>query len=79
MISKLEIGDLNLEMGEFDIVKLVQNVLTCSKWKASKKDILLMFMAWTHNGLWWWRQNSASGYESGCEFYKMVNSRAQLK
>jgi two-component system phosphate regulon sensor histidine kinase PhoR len=26
MISKLEIGDLNLEMGEFDIVKVVQNV-----------------------------------------------------
>jgi two-component system phosphate regulon sensor histidine kinase PhoR len=26
MISKLEIGDLNLEIAEFDIVKLVQNV-----------------------------------------------------
>jgi hypothetical protein len=29
MISKLEIGDLNLEIAEFDIVKLVQNVLIC--------------------------------------------------
>ncbi len=43
MISKLEIGDLNLEMGEFDIVKLVQNVFDLLEMKASKKDILLMF------------------------------------
>jgi two-component system phosphate regulon sensor histidine kinase PhoR len=43
MISKLEIGDLNLDMGEFDIVKLVQNVFDLLEMKASKKDILLMF------------------------------------
>lgn len=43
MISKLETGDLNLEMAEFDIVKLVQNVFDLLEMKASKKDILLMF------------------------------------
>jgi two-component system phosphate regulon sensor histidine kinase PhoR len=43
MISKLEIGDLNLEITEFDIVKLVQNVFDLLEMKASKKDILLMF------------------------------------
>ena len=43
MISKLEIGDLNLETAEFNIVKLVQNVFDLLEMKASKKDILLMF------------------------------------
>lgn len=43
MISKLEIGELNLEITEFDIVKLVQNVFDLLEMKASKKDILLMF------------------------------------
>jgi two-component system phosphate regulon sensor histidine kinase PhoR len=43
MISKLEIGDLNLEIAEFDIVKLIQNVFDLLEMKASKKDILLMF------------------------------------
>ena len=43
MISKLEIGDLNLELAEFDIVKLVQNVFDLLEMKAAKKDILLMF------------------------------------
>ena len=43
MISKLEIGELNLEITEFDIVKLVQNVFDMLEMKASKKDILLMF------------------------------------
>lgn len=43
MISKLEIGELNLEIAEFDIIKLVQNVFDLLEMKASKKDILLMF------------------------------------
>jgi two-component system phosphate regulon sensor histidine kinase PhoR len=43
MISKLEIGDLNLEIAPFDIVKVVQNVFDLLEMKASKKDILLMF------------------------------------
>src|SRR6478609_1626052 len=41
MISKLEIGDLHLEIANFDIVKLVQNVLDLLEMKAAKKDILL--------------------------------------
>lgn len=43
MISKLEIGDLNLEIARFDIVKVIQNVFDLLEMKASKKDILLMF------------------------------------
>lgn len=43
MITKLEIGDLHLEIVEFDIVKLVQSVFDLLEMKASKKDILLMF------------------------------------
>ena len=43
MISKLEIGDLNLDIAPFDIVKVVQNVFDLLEMKASKKDILLMF------------------------------------
>lgn len=41
MISKMEIGELNLQVSEFDIVKLVQNVLDLLEIKADKKDILL--------------------------------------
>ncbi len=43
MISKLEMGDLNLEMHSFDVVKLVQNVFDLLEMEASKKDILLLF------------------------------------
>ncbi len=43
MIAKLEIGDLNLEIVTFDIVKVIQNVFDLLEMKASKKDILLMF------------------------------------
>lgn len=43
MISKLEVGDLNLEMHSFDVVKLVQNVFDLLEMEASKKDILLLF------------------------------------
>lgn len=43
MISKLELGDLNLERHSFDIVKLVQNVFDLLEMEASKKDILLLF------------------------------------
>ncbi|MGG7034049.1 MAG: sensor histidine kinase [Flavobacterium sp.] len=41
MISKLEIGELHLDITEFDIVKLVQSVLDLLEMKAAKKDILL--------------------------------------
>lgn len=43
MITKLEIGDLNLDTTEFDIIRLVQNVFDLLEMEASKKDILLMF------------------------------------
>ena len=43
MIAKLEMGDLNLEVNKFDIIKLVQNVFDLLEMEASKKDILLLF------------------------------------
>ena len=43
MISKLEIGVLNLEISQFNIIMLIQNVFDMLEMKASKKDILLMF------------------------------------
>ena len=43
MISKLEMGDLNLEFSEFNIVELIQNVFDLLEMKADKKNIILMF------------------------------------
>ena len=43
MISKLEIGDLNLDFSEFNIVELIQNVFDLLEMKADKKNIILMF------------------------------------
>lgn len=43
MITKLEVGDLNLEFSEFDIVDLVQNVFDLLEMKADKKKINLSF------------------------------------
>ena len=43
MITKLEAGDLNIEMIPFNIVSLVQNVFDLLEMEASKKDILLLF------------------------------------
>jgi len=43
MITKLEIGDLNLDIQKFDIIKLVQNVFDLLEMEASKKDIMLLF------------------------------------
>jgi two-component system phosphate regulon sensor histidine kinase PhoR len=43
MITKLETGDLNLDVEEFDIVELVQNVLDLLEMKATKKEISLAF------------------------------------
>ncbi len=43
MISKLEVGDLHLEMAEFDIIKLIQEVFDLLEIEAAKKDILLLF------------------------------------
>ena len=43
MISKLETGDLHLEISHFNIIKLIQNVFDLLEMKAAKKDIILMF------------------------------------
>ncbi len=43
MITKLEMGGLNLTNEDFNIVELVQNVFDLYEMKASKKDITLTF------------------------------------
>lgn len=43
MITKLEVGDLDLNYSEFDIVELIQNVFDLLEMKADKKKITLAF------------------------------------
>lgn len=43
LITKLEVGDLNLEQIDFDIVELIENVFELLEMKASKKKITLTF------------------------------------
>ncbi len=43
MITKLEVGYLNLDYSEFDIVELIQNVFDLLEMKADKKKITLAF------------------------------------
>ncbi len=43
MITKLESGDLHLEIVTFDIVKLIQNVFDLLEMKADEKNIKLVF------------------------------------
>ena len=43
MISKLEMGDVNLELTKFNIVNLVQSVFDLLEMTADKKNIILMF------------------------------------
>lgn len=43
MITKLEVGDLSLNLETFDIVELVQNVFDLFEMKAAKKKITLTF------------------------------------
>lgn len=43
MITKLEAGDLNLNLETFDIVEVIENVFELLEMKASKKKITLMF------------------------------------
>ncbi len=43
MISKLEVGDLNLVLEDFDIVQLIQNVFDLFEMRAQKKNITLTF------------------------------------
>lgn len=49
LITKLEVGDLNLEYTNFDIVELVQSVFDLFEMKAAKKNITLTFdMKYSH-------------------------------
>ncbi len=43
MITKLETGDLHLEISDFDVVELIQNVFDLLEMKADKKKISLSF------------------------------------
>ncbi|WP_299434010.1 ATP-binding protein [uncultured Maribacter sp.] len=43
LITKLEVGDLNLEMTSFNIIELIQNVFDLLEMKALKKKITLTF------------------------------------
>jgi len=43
MITKLEVGDVNLEITKFNTVELVQSVFDLLEMKADKKNIILMF------------------------------------
>ena len=43
MITKLEVGDLNLTYSSFNIIEVVQNVFDMLEMKADKKGIMLMF------------------------------------
>lgn len=43
MITKMEVGDLNLNFTVFNIVELIQNVFDLMEMKADKKGIMLMF------------------------------------
>jgi two-component system phosphate regulon sensor histidine kinase PhoR len=43
MISKLEMGEMNLEKSKFNIVELIQNVFDLLEMNADKKSIILMF------------------------------------
>ncbi len=43
MITKLEVGDLNLNREDFNIIELVQNIFDMLEMKAGKKNITLTF------------------------------------
>ena len=43
MITKLESGDLNLTLSEFNIIEVVQNVFDMLEMKAEKKNIIMSF------------------------------------
>ncbi|GAA4115723.1 ATP-binding protein [Aquimarina addita] len=43
MITKLEVGDLNLNYTNFDIIELVQSIFDLFEMKAAKKNIALIF------------------------------------
>ena len=49
MITKLEVGDLNLDLVDFDIIELIENVFELLEMKAAKNKIVLTFdMEYAH-------------------------------
>lgn len=43
MITKMEVGDLNLNFTRFNVIEVIQNVFDLLEMKADKKGIMLMF------------------------------------
>ncbi|RZJ28322.1 MAG: sensor histidine kinase, partial [Flavobacterium sp.] len=43
MITKLESGELNLNIVDFNIIEVIQNIFDLLEMEASKKDIMLLF------------------------------------
>lgn len=43
LITKLEVGDLSLEISSFDIIELIKNVFDLLEMKASRRNIILTF------------------------------------
>lgn len=43
LITKLEVGDLNLDLTDFDIIELIQGVFDLMEMKSAKKNITLAF------------------------------------
>jgi two-component system, OmpR family, phosphate regulon sensor histidine kinase PhoR len=43
MISRLEMGDVRIQVSKFDIIELIQNVFDMLEMSADKKNIILMF------------------------------------
>ena len=43
LITKLEVGDLNLELTDFNIIELIENVFELLEMKAAKKGVALTF------------------------------------
>ncbi len=52
LITKLEIGDLNLKIEDFDIIELIENIFELLEMKASKKNIALTFDMEYHEPIW---------------------------
>lgn len=52
MITKLETGDLHLDISKFNIVKLIQDVFDLLEMKAQEKDIILMFDMKYNKPIW---------------------------
>lgn len=52
MITKLETGDINLEISKFNIVEVIQNVFDLLEMRAAKKNITLIFDTKYTNPIW---------------------------